>query len=72
MTDKTITDHINKDKKILDDPTISSQSRRHLESELESLQRYHERHPNDTHDPTALELFCDEHPDASECRIYED
>jgi hypothetical protein len=70
MTDKTITDHINKDKKILDDPTISS--RRHLESELESLQRYHERHPNDTHDPTALELFCDEYPDASECRIYED
>jgi hypothetical protein len=72
MTDKTITNHIEKDRKILDDPTISSQSRRHIEGELESLERYHERHPEDLHDPTALELFCDENPDASECRIYED
>lgn len=72
MEDKTIRSHIEKDKKILDDPTISSQSRRHIEDELESLERYHARHPEDTHDPTVLELYCDENPHASECKIYED
>jgi len=70
--DRTISDHINDDKNQLDDSTISSQRRRHLEGELESLQKYHEKHPEDDHDPTVLELYCDEHPDASECRIYED
>lgn len=72
MTDKTITNHIERDKQILDDPTISSQSRRHIEGELEALERYRQRHPEDSHDPSSLELFCDENPDASECRIYED
>jgi hypothetical protein len=39
---------------------------------LESLQKYHERHPEDSHDPTPFELYCDENPNALECRIYED
>ena len=50
----------------------SSQRRRHLQNELESLKKYKENHPNEDHDPTSLELFCDENPDSLECRIYED
>lgn len=69
---ENIHQHIEKDRKILDDPMISAQSRRHTEEELESLQRYRERHPEDDHDPTSLELFCDENPDSLECRIYDD
>ena len=67
-----IHDHIKKDKKILDDPLTSSQSRRHVEEELEALQKFHEKHPNDDHDPSTLELYCDSNPEALECRIYED
>lgn len=69
---ENIQKHIEKNREILNDPLVSSQSRRHVEEELESLERYAERHPDDDHDPTALELFCDENPEALECRIYED
>lgn len=68
----TIDDHIKKDQEILDDPTISPQTRRHIESELNDLEAYKERHPTETHDPNPLELYCDANPDAEECRIYED
>lgn len=64
--------HIEHDKKILDDPTVSSQSRRHAQDELESLERWVKSHPNDDHDPTGLELYCNDNPNALECRIYED
>lgn len=67
-----IEQHIQKDKEILDNPTISPQMRRHTEEELADLEAYAERHPEDHHDPTPLELYCDTHPDASECRVYED
>ena len=53
---ENIQKHIEKDKSILDDPTISAQSRRHTQQELEQLERYHESHPNDDHDPSSLEL----------------
>ena len=66
-----IEQHILKDKKILDDSMISSQTRRHIEDELESLEKYKINHPNNDHDPTPLELYCDAHPDALECKIYE-
>ncbi|UNH61181.1 CP12 carbon metabolic regulator [Synechococcus phage S-SZBM1] len=69
---KDINQHILEDKKILDDPTISPQMRRHIEGELQQLESYKENHPNETYDPNPLELFCDENPDAEECRIYED
>lgn len=69
---ENIQKHIDHDKQILDDPMVSSQSRRHVEEELESLQKYQERHPDDDHDPTPLELFCDENPNALECRMYDD
>lgn len=67
----TIQDHIKKDQNLLEDPMISSQSRRHTQEELEALERWVENHPNDSHDPTPLELYCNDHPEALECRIYE-
>jgi hypothetical protein len=69
---ESIQKHIDHDKKIIEDPMASSQSRRHAEEELESLQKYQEKHPDDDHDPTPLELFCDENPNALECRMYDD
>jgi len=68
----TIDQHIQKDKQILDDPQTSPQARRHTEEELEALEAYKANHPGEEHDPTPLELYCDTHPDASECRVYED
>ena len=70
--EKSIEDHIQKDKKILDDPTISPQQRRHIESELHDLEEYKEHNPDDQHDPTYLELFCDQNPSDPECLVYED
>lgn len=68
---KNIDHHIQQDKEQLNDSMISSQRRGHLENELISLEQYHKNHPEDDHDPTPLELFCDENPGASECRVYE-
>jgi hypothetical protein len=68
----TIDQHIEKDRQVLDDPTISSQNRRHTSEELQALEAYKEHHPEDSHDPTPLELYCDSHPDALECRFYLD
>lgn len=68
---ENIQQHIEQDKRILDDPQISPQARRHTEEELASLQRYAERHPEDSHDPTALELYCDDNPDAIECKKFD-
>lgn len=70
--DRTLQQHINEDRDELDNPGTNAQRRRHLESELDSLEKYQANHPDEDHDPNALELYCDEHPDASECRIYED
>lgn len=67
-----IESHIKADKDLLDNPTLSPQMRRHIEGQLESLKRYQEEHPEDSHDPTDLELYCNENPDANECRVYED
>ena len=64
--------HIEQDKKILDDSTISPQMRRHVEGELKDLESYRANHPDDDHDPTSLELYCDANPDALECKIFED
>jgi hypothetical protein len=68
----TIDQHIQRDVEILNNPTTSSQSRRHIEEELIALESYKVNHPEDSHDPTALELYCDANPNALECRIYED
>jgi hypothetical protein len=70
--DRTLQQHINDDRDELDNPDINAQRRRHIESELDSLEKYQANHPDDDHDPTPLELYCDENPSASECKIYED
>ena len=70
--DKTLQQHINNDRDELDNPNTSSQRRRHLEDELDALEQYKANHPDDDHDPTPLELYCDAHPDALECRVYDD
>jgi len=67
-----IDQHIQKDKEILDNPQTSPQARRHTEEELEALEAYKLNHPEDQHDPTPLELYCDTHPDAPECKVYDD
>jgi hypothetical protein len=70
--DKSLQQHINDDRDELDNPNTSSQRRRHIEDELDALEQYQMNHPDDDHDPTALELYCDMHPDALECRVYDD
>ena len=74
---ETIEQHIEKDKKILNDPTTNPQMRRHTEEELHELEVYAEHHHDeieagDHHDPNAIELFCDQHPEEPECLIYDD
>ena len=74
---ESIEQHIKKDKDIIDDPTSNPAARRHAKVELEELETYVEHHKDeiqagDHHDPNALELFCDNHPDEPECLIYDD
>jgi len=77
MLMNSIEQHIEVDKKILENPTTSPQQRRHIEGELHDLEDYVAHHKEeieqgDHHDPTALELFCEVMPEADECRIYDD
>jgi hypothetical protein len=69
---RTLQQHIEDDRNELDSPNVSSQRRRHLNDELENLEKYQENHPGDSYDPTPLEVYCDLNPNALECRIYED
>jgi hypothetical protein len=70
--DRTLQQHINNDREELDNPNTSSQRRRHLEDELDSLEQYQVNHPDEDKDPTPLELYCDLNPSALECKIYDD
>ena len=45
---------------------------RHLETELKELKEFKDHHPGDNHDPTSLEMFCENNPEAPECRVYDD
>ena len=54
---ESIEKHIEKDKEILHDPTVSPQMRRHIEGELHDLEEYVEHHKKeieagDHHDPS--------------------
>ena len=74
---ESIEKHIEKDKEILDNPQISAQTRRHIEGELHELEDYaahneKEIKAGDHHDPTYLELYCDQNPSEPECLVYED
>ena len=74
---ESIEAHIKKDKELLDAPTINPAARRHYEEELHELEVYEEHHHDeivagDHHDPNAIELFCEMHPDEPECLVYDD
>ena len=74
---KSIEDHIKKDKEILDNPNTNPQMRRHTEEELHDLEEYAEHYKKeieagDHHDPTYLELYCDQNPSEPECLVYDD
>ena len=71
---KSIDEHIQKDQTEIaaakaagDDAKV-----RHFTDELKSLEEYKEHNPEDKHDPTPLELYCDANPDADECRVHDD
>ena len=73
---KSIEDHIEYDRKMRD-PQANPAARRHAREELHELEEYVEHHKaeieaGDHHDPNALELFCDMHPDEPECLVYDD
>ena len=71
---KTIDDHIQKDRVDIEEARAAGDLAkvRHLENELKGLEEYKEHHPEDSHDPTPLEVFCDLNPDAPECLVYDD
>ena len=71
---KSIDEHIQKDKTDIEAAKAAGDDAkvRHLEGELHSLEEYKEHNPNDKHDPTSLELYCDANPDADECRVHDD
>ncbi len=71
---KSIDEHIEKDKEDIEQARASGDlgKVRHLEEELKSLEEYKSHHPEDNHDPTPLEVFCDLNPEAPECRVYDD
>tara|TARA_B100000214_G_scaffold370972_1_gene346526 strand:+ start:1829 stop:2146 length:318 start_codon:yes stop_codon:yes gene_type:complete len=70
----TIDEHIQKDQSEIQSAKASGNDPkvRHLTDELHSLEEYKEHHPEDKHDPNALELFCDANPDEPECLVYDD
>ena len=43
---RSIQQHINEDKDILDNSTLSPQMRRHIEDELDHLKKYQANHPD--------------------------
>ena len=71
---KTIDDHIQKDQSEIQSAEAQGDVAkvRHLTEELHSLEEYKEHHPDDVHDPNALELFCEANPDEPECLVYDD
>jgi hypothetical protein len=71
MAYNNIDEHIKHNQKRLDDTMTSAQARRHVEEELEALEKFVVNHPNTKHDPSSLELFCDSNPEALACKIFD-
>jgi len=71
---KSIDEHIQKDQSEIQSAKAHGDNAkvRHLTEELNSLQEYKDHHPEDKHDPNALELFCEANPDVPECLVYDD
>lgn len=70
----TIDEHIQKDKSEIEAARAAGDAGkvRHLEGELKGLEEYKAHHPEDNHDPSPLEVYCDMNPEAPECRVYDD
>ena len=62
---KSIDEHIQKDQSEIASAKEEGNlpKVRHLTEELKDLEGYKDHHPEDKHDPNALELFCDANPD---------
>ena len=71
---KSIDEHIKKDQTEIEAAKAAGDQAkvRHYTDELNSLEEYKKEHPEDSHDPTSLELYCDKNPEADECRVYDD
>jgi hypothetical protein len=71
---KSIDEHIEKDRLEIEAARAEGNDGkvRHLEEELKSLEEYKQHHPEDDHDPSPLEVFCDLNPEAPECKVYDD
>jgi hypothetical protein len=71
---KSIDEHIEKDRLEIESARAEGNEGkvRHLEEELKGLEEYKQHHPEDSHDPTPLEVFCDLNPEAPECKVYDD
>ena len=71
---KTIDEHIQKDQSEIESARAEGNlgKVRPLEEELKGLTEYKEHHPEDSHDPSPLEVYCDLNPEAPECRVYDD
>lgn len=50
----------------------NEQRKRYLESYLQELLSYQKNNPNEDKVPTPLQLYCNDHPEALECRLYDD
>ena len=72
MSEKSIQQHINDDKDLLENGTLSPQMRRHVADELDHLEQYQANNTDDDHDTISFVMDCDVNPEADECRIYED
>lgn len=67
----TLQEKIQEIRKELDINSINKQRKRYLESYLSELISYSERHPNAIEIPSSLILFCEENPNANECRVFD-
>jgi hypothetical protein len=71
---KSIDEHIAKDESEIQTAKAEGNDGkvRHLQEELKDLKEFKEHHPGDNHDPTSLEMYCENNPEAVECRVYDD
>jgi hypothetical protein len=71
--EKTIENHIENDKVEIELAYNEGNlgKAHHLEDQLASLERYHTAHPEDHHDPSDFELYCEDNPSAVECKIHD-
>lgn len=52
--------------------SVNYQRQRYLEIYLQELLSYQINNPDQIEIPTSFQLYCNDHPEALECRIYDD